>query len=126
MEKRQGKTPVKFDEVDVMILKFVDERVKEDNKPTITDVRNFTGLTHSNLVNHLKKLTKGSDLIPPLIKRERDKQTIFLSFTEIGEKAMEIFREAWRRGIEGKNIEDLKDKAQKLNDTGSTKEKDRG
>lgn len=108
MMERKGRAESYFDELDVMILRFIDNK---KDKPTITEIKNHVGLTHSNLIKHLNKLEFGTPLVPPLLKRDRDKQTIFISFTEPGKELMKIFREAWNRGKESKDIDDLKKKA---------------
>ncbi len=94
-EKRKigQREKILFDILDAVILKFIYDSLKEGKKPTITEVREHTGLTHANLTTHLKRLEH-------LIKRERDKQTIYLSFSQEGEKAMEILMRAFKLGEE--------------------------
>lgn len=89
--KRKGREQTIFDLLDAVILKFITDSVKKGKKPTITEVRIKTGLTHANLITHLKRLEK-------LIQRERDKQTIYLSLTKIGKKLMIILDDAYKLG----------------------------
>lgn len=86
MKKRKGREPTLFDMLDAVILKFIAEK----KKVNITEIRNKTGLTHANLVTHMKRLTFSN-----LIKKEREKQTIYVLLSEKGKRLYKIFFEPY-------------------------------
>lgn len=73
MAKNKGE--ILYDTIDARIMDFIKSK---GGKATITQVKKIINITHPTLLIHLKRLEKNN-----LIKRERDKQTIYLEETKI-------------------------------------------
>ena len=80
-QKRKGKSKTLIDQIDYEIM----EILMENKELTITGLLNKIGLTHSNLITHMKRLRN-------IIERRRDKQTIYVSLNEGGEKLLNVIR----------------------------------
>lgn len=83
-QKRKGKSETLIDGIDYEIMKVLSKK-----KLTITELRNKIGLTHSNLTTHMKRLGN-------IIKRERDKQTIYVSLNSDGERLLVMVKSLLR------------------------------
>ncbi|MEK6856300.1 MAG: winged helix-turn-helix transcriptional regulator [Nanoarchaeota archaeon] len=82
-EKIGGRADIIFDLTDLKILNVIEEK----NKIRITDLKEKIGLTHANLLTHLNRLFV-------YIKKERDKQTIYLSLNKYGKRMRQLLQEA--------------------------------
>jgi len=78
-QKRKGKSETLIDSIDHNIMKVL----SKNKRLTITNLRDKIGLTHSNLTTHMKRLGK-------IIERKRDKQTIYVSLNQGGEKLLDM------------------------------------
>lgn len=80
-QKRKGKSETLIDSIDYDIMKVL----SKSKRLTITELRNKIGLTHSNLTTHMKRLEN-------IIGRKRDKQTIYVSLNNNGEKLLDMIK----------------------------------
>lgn len=79
MKRRKGREPTVLDKLDILIFIFV----IQNKKVTIGDIKKRTGLTHTNLVAHMKRLDK-------FLNRKRDKQKIYVSINKKGIKLFNL------------------------------------